>query len=124
MEVAADLGFGPDVAEPYGRHRAKISLDALGPLSGKQGPSGPLSGKLGKYVLVSAVTPTAAGEGKTVTSIGLTMGLNTIGQRAAASLRQSSLGPTFGGKGGGAGGGKAIIAPLDECLLGLGDDLF
>ena len=70
------------------------------------------------------MTPTAAGEGKTVTSIGLTMGLATLGHRAAASLRQSSLGPTFGGKGGGAGGGKAIIAPLDECLLGLGDDLF
>jgi formate--tetrahydrofolate ligase len=136
MEVAAGIGLGPDLAEPYGRHRAKISLDALapssgkrahgpsGPLSGKLGPSGPLSGKRGRYVLVSAVTPTAAGEGKTVTSIGLTMGLATLGHRAAASLRQSSLGPTFGGKGGGAGGGKAIIAPLDECLLGLGDDLF
>ena len=118
MEVAAGLGLGPDLAEPYGRHRAKISLDALA------GPSGRLSGKLGRYILVSAVTPTAAGEGKTVTSIGLTMGLATLGHRAAASLRQSSLGPTFGGKGGGAGGGKAIIAPLDECLLGLGDDLF
>src|SRR5260221_109373 len=127
MEVAASLGLGDDLAEPYGRYRAKISLDALADAkpSGKQGPSGPRqSGKQGRYILVSAVTPTAAGEGKTVTSIGLTMGLATLGHRAAASLRQSSLGPTFGGKGGGAGGGKAIIAPLDECLLGLGDDLF
>lgn len=124
MEVAADLGFGADLAEPYGWYRAKISLDALPRHDGAQRPSGPLSGKQGKYILVSAVTPTAAGEGKTVTSIGLTMGLATLGHRAAASLRQSSLGPTFGGKGGGAGGGKSIIAPLDECLLGLGDDLF
>ncbi|TML17621.1 MAG: formate--tetrahydrofolate ligase, partial [Actinobacteria bacterium] len=121
MEVAASLGLGDDLAEPYGRYRAKISLDALADAK----PSGPRqSGKQGRYILVSAVTPTAAGEGKTVTSIGLTMGLATLGHRAAASLRQSSLGPTFGGKGGGAGGGKAIIAPLDECLLGLGDDLF
>src|SRR5687767_11982326 len=123
MEVAAGLGLGPDLAEPYGRYRAKISLDALAASKPggerAQGPSGPLSGnpgrERGRYILVSAVTPTAAGEGKTVTSIGLTMGLATLGHRAAASLRQSSLGPTFGGKGGGAGGGKAIIAPLDEC---------
>src|SRR5207237_6858764 len=148
MEVAASLGLGDDLAEPYGRYRAKISLDALADAkpSGKQGPSGPRqsgklgpsgprqsgklgpsgprqSGKQGRYILVSAVTPTAAGEGKTVTSIGLTMGLATLGHRAAASLRQSSLGPTFGGKGGGAGGGSAIIAALGDSQVGLGNDV-
>src|SRR5438105_6652316 len=93
MEVAASLGLGDDLSEPYGRYRAKISLDALADAkpSGKQGPSGPRqSGKQGRYILVSAVTPTAAGEGKTVTSIGLTMGLATLGQDRKSTRLNSS----------------------------------
>lgn len=117
LDVAAAIGLGGELAEPYGRFRAKISLDALAPPPATER-------RAGHYVLVSAITPTAAGEGKTVTSLSLTMGLGRLGHRVAASLRQSSLGPTFGGKGGGAGGGAATIAPLDECLLGLGDDMF
>lgn len=114
-EVAADLGLGPDLAEPHGRHRAKISLDALDP------PPGSVHGR---YVLVTAITPTGAGEGKTVTSVGLVEGLWRRGVRAVAALRQSSVGPTFGGKGGGAGGGLASVAPLEESLLGTAHDFF
>jgi len=111
--VGDDLGLGPDLLEPHGPWRAKVSLDALS-----------ATGRRGRYILVTAVTPTAAGEGKTVTAIGLSMALAREGRRAAVTLRQSSLGPTFGIKGGGAGGGAARIEPLEEALLGLGTDLF
>jgi formate--tetrahydrofolate ligase len=114
-DVAADLGLLDDHCTPMGRFRCKVALDAI--------DEAPPGGRA-RYVLVSAVTPTQAGEGKTVTSIGLTMGLAARGRRAVASLRQSSLGPTFGGKGGGAGGGRSRIEPFDACLLDLGDDLF
>lgn len=114
LDVAADLGLTGDLAELHGPYRAKIPLRALDTGSGGRG----------RYVLVSAITPTGAGEGKTVTSIGLAMGLARRGHRSVATLRQSSLGPTFGGKGGGAGGGAASLVPLEECLLGLGHDLF
>lgn len=113
LDVAGDLGLG-DHAFAHGPHRAKVSLDALA-----DAPPG-----RGRYVLVTAVTPTGAGEGKTVTSLSLAMGLARRGRRAVAALRQSSLGPTLGMKGGGAGGGRARIEPLEECLLGLGHDLF
>jgi formate--tetrahydrofolate ligase len=109
-EVAADLGLTDDDYDAHGRHRAKLHLDSGG--GGKQ---------RGRYVLVTATTPTAAGIGKTVTSIGLSMGLTRLGHRAVVTLRESAMGPTFGGKGGGAGGGAARIEPLDECLLGLTD---
>jgi formate--tetrahydrofolate ligase len=108
--VAADLGLTEDDYDAHGRHRAKIHLDVPRDEQGR-----------GRYVLVTATTPTAAGIGKTVTSIGLAMGLSRLGHRAAVTLRESAMGPTFGGKGGGAGGGAARIVPLDECLLGLGD---
>jgi formate--tetrahydrofolate ligase len=111
--VAERLGLGADLVEMHGPHRAKVSLDALA--------SG---GAPGRYVLVTAITPTAAGEGKTVTAIGLSMALARAGRRAAVTLRQSSLGPTLGSKGGGAGGGASRIEPLEEALLGLGSDLF
>ena len=114
-EVAATLGLTDEHCTPFGRHRLKVSLDAI-----EDAPTG----ERAKYVLVSAVTPTQAGEGKTVTTIALTMGLAARGWRAVASLRQSSIGPTFGGKGGGAGGGASRIEPFDDCLLDLGDDLF
>jgi formate--tetrahydrofolate ligase len=112
-DVAAELGLDDAHCTPVGRHRVKVSLDAIDD-----------SAPRAKYVLVSAITPTQAGEGKTVTSIGLTMGLAARGRRVVASLRVSSLGPTFGGKGGGAGGGRSRIEPFDSCLLDLGDDLF
>jgi formate--tetrahydrofolate ligase len=111
--VGEELGLGPDLLEPHGPWRGKVSLDAL--------QTGAASGR---YVLVTAITPTAAGEGKTVTAIGLSMALARGGRRAAVTLRQSSLGPTFGVKGGGAGGGAARIEPLEEAVLGLGADLF
>jgi formate--tetrahydrofolate ligase len=120
QDVAADLGFDAAHVTPYGAHRAKISLDAL-PAS----PSHPgTTASRAEHVLVTAVTPTKSGEGKTVTSIGLAMGLARLGARAVVTLRQSSLGPTFGGKGGGAGGGAATLVPLEETILGLADDLF
>lgn len=116
-ELGSRLGVNPDVVIPHGRNRAKIELTAL------DGADVSASGAA-RSVLVTAVTPTPAGEGKTVTSIGLASGLRARGHRAVATLRQSSLGPTFGRKGGGAGGGRASLFPLDEALLGLGSDLF
>ena len=79
---------------------------------------------MGRYVLVTGTTPTGAGEGKTVTAIGLAMALVRAGNRAVVTLRQSSFGPTLGQKGGGAGGGAATIEPLDAAILGLGADQF
>jgi formate--tetrahydrofolate ligase len=105
--LATAAGLDPDRIIPAGRHRATIDLRALTPPP-----------DTGTYVLVTAVTPTPAGEGKTVTTIGLAMGLAQRGQRTLATLRQSSLGPTFGRKGGGAGGGAAAVTPLQAGLLG------
>jgi formate--tetrahydrofolate ligase len=113
-DVAAELGLRPDEVEAHGRHRAKIALEAI-----DRAPAG-----RGRLVLVTAITPTAHGVGKTVTAIGLAMALRRAGARAAVALRQSSLGPTLGLKGGGAGGGASTIVPLEECLLGMGADLF
>lgn len=110
--VAADLGFGDDDIELHGRHRVKVRLDALDHPPDRRG----------HYVLVTAITPSGPGIGKTVTAIALAMGLERIGARAAVTLRQSALGPTLGMKGGGGGGGAARVVPLDECLLGLGSD--
>lgn len=112
LAIAADLGFDDDDIEPHGRHRVKVRLDAL-----EKAP-----GRRGRYVLVTAITPSGPGIGKTVTAIGLAMGLERVGVSAAVALRQSALGPTLGVKGGGAGGGAACVVPLDECLLGLGSD--
>jgi formate--tetrahydrofolate ligase len=109
--VAAGLGLTDDQFETRGHH-AKIGLNALD-----------LSEHRARYVLVTATTPNTRGIGKTVTALGLGMALRAYG-RSAVSLRQSSLGPTLGMKGGGAGGGKASVVPLDHSLLGLGADLF
>lgn len=113
--VAAGLGLEPHEWVPMGDHRAKVRLSAL-PAAGGPGRS--------RYVLVTGMTPTQSGEGKTVTSVSLAMGLRHRGHRAVAALRQSSLGPTLGLKGGGAGGGRASVWPLDESIFGLGADLF
>src|SRR3989442_2973249 len=97
QEVAAELGLLEDELIPYGRFKGKIALAALDRLCDRH---------LGRYVLVTAINPTPLGEGKTVTSIGLAMGLCRLGHRAVVTLRQPSLGPVFGVKGGGAGGGR------------------
>jgi formate--tetrahydrofolate ligase len=102
--VAERLGIPSRFVEPHGRHRAKIDLDILEAF--QQRP-------LGKYILVTAITPTPLGEGKTTTTIGLGMALNKLGKNAAIAIRQSALGPVFGIKGGGAGGGYSQVVPLD-----------
>ena len=94
-EIAAGLGIPDEFVEPYGRYKAKISLDYLDSL-----PANPNA----KLILVTAISPTPAGEGKTTTSVGLGDGLRAIGKRAMICLREPSLGPVFGMKGGAAGG--------------------
>ena len=112
--LASRLDLSSDDLTLYGRYRAKIRID----------PSPPPQVRQGRYVLVTGITPTHHNAGKTVTTIGLAMGLERIGHRATVTLRQSSFGPTFGAKGGGGGGGKARIEPLEESLIGLGADVF
>jgi len=107
IEVARDLDIGEDFLEPYGRDKAKVHLDLL-----KAANRPP-----GKLILVSAITPTPAGEGKTTTSIGLAQGMSRIGQRAALALRQPSMGPVFGRKGGATGGGRSRVEPSDVINL-------
>jgi formate--tetrahydrofolate ligase len=113
-QIAQKLGIAEDHLELYGNNKAKVSLDIL---KNKTSPN------KGKYILVSAVTPTPLGEGKTTTTIGLGMALSKLGKKSVIALRQSSLGPTFGIKGGGAGGGKAQIIPIDESILHLTGDM-
>ena len=107
------LGLGPEAIIPYGRHRAKISHACLSSL--KERPKG-------KLVLVTAITPTPAGEGKTTTSVGLSDALNHIGVNAMVCLREPSLGPCFGMKGGAAGGGRAQVLPMEEINLHFNGD--
>ena len=113
--VAADLGFTPDEVEPYGRSKAKISIEAIERME--------RLGRRGKYVVVTAITPTPLGEGKTTTTIGLAQGLNVIGKRATVAIRQPSLGPVFGIKGGAAGGGYSQVIPMEEFNLHLTGDV-
>ena len=113
QELAAELGLLEDELIPYGRFKGKIALAALDRLCDRH---------LGRYVLVTAINPTPLGEGKTVTSIGLAMGLCRLGHRAVVTLRQPSLGPVFGVKGGGAGGGRAQVVPQEEVNLHLTGD--
>ena len=103
LDVARTLDLSPDDLLLNGPHLAKLSWEAAGRLRNQ-----PVRGKL---VLVSAMTPTKYGEGKTTTTIGLTQGLVAQGHRAMAALREPSLGPIFGAKGGGTGGGKATLEP-------------
>ncbi len=113
-EIAGKLGIDDADLEHYGRVKAKVSLDLYHRLAGR--PSG-------KLVLVTAITPTPAGEGKTTTSIGLTDGLNRIGKRAAVCLREPSMGPCFGMKGGAAGGGYAQVVPMEDINLHFTGDM-
>jgi len=113
QDVADQLGIQASELLPYGKLKAKVSLDVLERLH-------PVP--LGKYVLVTAINPTPLGEGKTTTSIGLAMGLSRLGHRTAVTLRQPSLGPVFGIKGGGTGGGRAQVLPMEEINLHLTGD--
>ena len=107
-EVANYLGIQDDELELYGKYKAKVSLDVLERQKDKEDA---------KLVLVTAINPTPAGEGKTTTNVGLSMGLNKIGKRAITALREPSLGPCFGVKGGAAGGGYAQVVPMDDINL-------
>ena len=111
-EVAADLGLDEQQLEPYGRFKAKVPPDQL--LRRPQ---------CGRLVCVTAITPTPAGEGKTTTAISLTDGLWRLGTRAALCLREPSLGPVFGAKGGAAGGGRAQVVPMEDVNLHFTGDL-
>jgi formate--tetrahydrofolate ligase len=109
LDVARErLGIAPQDLEPYGHYKAKLSMDFVKSLQSK--PSG-------KLILVSAITPTPAGEGKTTTTVGLTDALNHIGKKAMLCLREPSLGPSFGMKGGAAGGGYAQVVPMEDINL-------
>ena len=112
-EIGAELGLSTDELVPYGRFQGKIALSVLNRLR---------SSPAGKYVLVTGINPTPWGEGKTVTSIGLAMGLSRLGRRAIVTLRQPALGPVFGVKGGAAGGGRACVLPSEEINLHLTGD--
>src|SRR4029079_10557383 len=102
------LGIAEEHLEPYGHYKAKISLPFLETLKSK---------KNGKLILVTAISPTPAGEGKTTTTVGLGDALNHIGKKAVICLREPSLGPVFGVKGGAAGGGYAQVVPMEDINL-------
>jgi formate--tetrahydrofolate ligase len=109
LEIARDrLGIAPENLDPYGHYKAKVSMDYIKSLQAKPN---------GKLILVSAISPTPAGEGKTTTTVGLTDALNHIGKKAMLCLREPSLGPSFGMKGGAAGGGYAQVVPMEDINL-------
>ncbi|MEK6694696.1 MAG: formate--tetrahydrofolate ligase, partial [Nitrospirota bacterium] len=112
-DLATALGLLDEEVIPYGRVKGKIELSALDRLRDRP---------LGRYILVTAINPTPLGEGKTVTSIGLAMGLNRLGHRAVVTLRQPSLGPLFGIKGGASGGGRSQVVPQEDINLHLTGD--
>ena len=107
-EVASKLGIPADAIIPYGTTKAKLSFDFINALNTRPN---------GKLILVTAISPTPAGEGKTTTTVGLTDGLNRIGKKAMCALREPSLGPSFGMKGGAAGGGYAQVVPMEDINL-------
>src|SRR5262249_36934187 len=113
-EIGAAVGLGPQELEPYGRYKAKVAWDAITRRRGH--PDGAL-------VLVTAMTPTPAGEGKSTTTVGLADGLRRLGKRAVVALREPSLGPVFGMKGGATGGGRAQLAPMEDINLHFTGDM-
>src|SRR5213075_2976747 len=113
-EIAAEAGIEPDEVELYGRYKAKIDLSVLDRLAGRADA---------KLVCVTAITPTKAGEGKTTTSVSLTQGLGHIGRRPVLCLREASLGPVFGIKGGAAGAGYAQVVPMEDLNLHFTGDI-
>ncbi|HEV8546057.1 MAG TPA: formate--tetrahydrofolate ligase [Candidatus Limnocylindrales bacterium] len=114
-DVAHDLGLRDEEIEPYGRTKAKVTLEGIRRLEAER--------PRGKYVVVTAITPTPLGEGKSTTTVGLAQGLNHIGHRAAVCIRQPSLGPVFGIKGGAAGGGYSQVIPMEDFNLHLTGDV-
>ena len=108
LEIGQKLGIPAESLEPYGNDKAKVSADFIKSLEARPD---------GKLILVTAINPTPAGEGKTTTTVGLGDGLNRIGKRAAICLREPSLGPCFGMKGGAAGGGYAQVVPMEDINL-------
>jgi formate--tetrahydrofolate ligase len=112
-EIAKELGITDDELELYGKYMAKVNPSVLDRLSGKPN---------GKMILVTAISPTSAGEGKTTTTIGLSQGLRKIGKKVMVTIREPSLGPNFGIKGGGTGGGKCQLLPADEINLNFTGD--
>ena len=112
-EIAESIGLLPEHLEPYGRDVAKIDIDSLGDVSARP---------RGKYVVVTAITPTPLGEGKTTTSVGLAQAMKHVGKRGLLALRQPSMGPTFGIKGGAAGGGYSQVVPMEKLNLHLTGD--
>jgi formate--tetrahydrofolate ligase len=106
-DIASQLGIAPEKIEPYGRHMAKVPVEMIDEERVKQS----------RLILVTAISPTKAGIGKTTVSIGLTLGLNRIGKKAVVALREPSLGPCFGIKGGAAGGGYAQVLPMEKINL-------
>ncbi|GAA0902529.1 formate--tetrahydrofolate ligase [Pseudonocardia zijingensis] len=113
VDVAAEMGIGEHLITPYGRQVAKVELDAIDELADRP---------RAKYVLVSAVTPTPLGEGKTTTTVGLGQAMRHIGRTATVAVRQPSMGPTFGIKGGAAGGGYSQVVPMETLNLHLTGD--
>jgi formyltetrahydrofolate synthetase len=113
-DVAADAGIEPDELEQYGRYKAKVDLSILDRLGDRPD---------GKIVNVTAITPTPAGEGKTTTSVSLTQGLGALGRKPVLAIREASLGPVFGVKGGAAGGGYAQVVPMEDLNLHFTGDL-
>src|SRR5215471_4446499 len=109
IEIARErLGIAAENLEPYGHYKAKVTMDFIKSLQSRPN---------GKLILVSAITPTPAGEGKTTTTVGLTDALNYLGKKAMLCIREPSLGPCFGVKGGAAGGGYAQVVPMDDINL-------
>jgi formate--tetrahydrofolate ligase len=107
-EVGRDAGLTADELEPYGRHKGKVALSVLDRLA--DAPEG-------RVVVVTGITPTSAGEGKTTTSIAMAQGMDRVGARALLCLREPSMGPVFGAKGGGTGGGRAQVVPMEDINL-------
>jgi len=118
MDLARELGLRDDEVELYGPFKAKVRLEGIERLEAEAAAKG----KRGKYVVVTAITPTPLGEGKTTTNIGLVQGLNRLGHKAAVCIRQPSLGPVFGIKGGAAGGGYSQVIPMEDFNLHLTGD--
>ena len=115
VDVARDLGLRDDEIEPYGSTKAKITLEGIERLAAER--------PRGKYVVVTGMSPTPLGEGKSTTTVGLVQGLNKIGRKAAVCIRQPSLGPVFGIKGGAAGGGWSQVIPMEDFNLHLTGDV-
>src|ERR671921_1868984 len=112
--IAESCGLQPDEIEPYGRYKGKVGLGVIDRLSDVPD---------GKLICVTGMTPTKAGEGKTTTAVGLTQGLGAIGKRPVLCLREPSLGPVFGLKGGAAGGGMTQVVPMEDLNLHFTGDI-